>query len=112
MSNDNDVNAIEMDLNEANTKIEMMKSSERLLKSPDFNKVFTKGYFEAEAVRLVLLKADPSMQSEADQADIIKKIDAIGCLRSYLSTVFMLGNMAQGAVEDYQTELEELRAEG
>jgi DNA-binding transcriptional regulator YhcF (GntR family) len=106
-----DLETIELSIEHAKKAIALKTSVERLTRNRDFKAVFTEGYFEKEAQRLVFLKADPSMQDEADQKEIIKQIDAIGVLRQYLSTQMHLGRMAEKALEEDERTREELLAE-
>ena len=55
---DNQVEEIELEINQAKEKVALKDSLEKLIKNRDFKKVITEGYFEQEAIRLVLLKAD------------------------------------------------------
>ena len=83
-----------------------------LSKNRDFNDVIDKGYFEEEASRLVLLKADPNLQKPEDQASIIRSIDAIGHFRQYLSTVVSMGRMMEKSLMDDMETRQELLVEG
>lgn len=106
-----DLETVELSIDHANKSINLRNSLEKLTKNRDFKAVVLEGYFESEAVRLVLLKADPSMQDEESQKEIVKQIDAIGSFRQYLRTVMQLGDMASKAKDDYEQTREELLAE-
>jgi len=107
-----DVETIELSISESQKYIDKMESIFKLSKNKDFNAVIEKGYFEEEASRLVLLKADPSMQSESDQNMINKSIDSIGYFRQYLRSVIQMGRMMERSIEDDKRTREELLAEG
>lgn len=92
--------------------VEFGSAIERLRTNPDFKKVIITGYLEQEAVRLVHLKADSNMQTEAHQLAITKQIDAIGALNSFLMTQQQLAGMAQRTIASCEEAREELLAEG
>ena len=107
----NQVQRIEQNIRQAKEIVEFDKALQRLIENRDFQKVIQKGYFEAEAIRLVHLKADPSMQTPERQASVIAQIDAIGGLVSYLRTVGFNASVAMKAVESDEATLEEIAAE-
>lgn len=108
---DYDIETIELSIEHAKKSVAMKRSLDRLLKNRDFKTVFLDGYFEHEPARLVLLKADPSMQDDGSQKEIMKQIDAIGSVRQYMTTIIQLGRMAEKAMEEDQRTREELLAE-
>ena len=105
MSTEQDIENMEITIQQQKALIETMDAMNRLIASPDFDMIFTKGYFEQEASRLVQLRAEPSMASDADQKAILKSIDGIGCLRQYIRTIMHFGNMAINAVEGAEEEI-------
>jgi hypothetical protein len=102
---------LEVSINEAKQHISKMQAMQRLISNPDFNQVITEGYFEKEASRLVLLKADPNMQKDSDQNMINKAIDSIGYLRQYFTSVMQFGRMAEKAMKEDEATREELLTE-
>ena len=106
-----DVQQITIDLENAKEQVALGNSVTRLMKNKDFKRVILDGLFKNEAVRLVLLKGDPSMQSDQDQKGLLQQMDAIGSLRQYLYATEVLGKRAEGAIEDYEQELETIRNE-
>ena len=109
---DNQVTEIELNIKEAESLVNLGKALDRLHSNRDFKKLILEGFFKDEAVRLVHLKADPSVQNEKQQAAILRDIDGIGVLRSYFGKIYQQAAMADAAIEDGEKELEELRAEG
>ena len=91
--------------------VELDKALERLVSSRDFKTVILQGYLEDEAIRLVHLKADPSMGSPERQATVIRQIDAIGDLFQYFRTIGRNATMAQRSIESAEAERESLMAE-
>lgn len=106
-----EIETIELNIKHAKKAVDLMKSVQRLTTNRDFKKVFLEGYFEQEAIRLVLLKSDPSLQGAEDQAALIKQMDAIGSVRQYLNTVNQLGRMAEKAISEDEATRDELLAE-
>lgn len=92
----------------AKEHIEQGKALERLRKNKDFQKIIQEGYLTSEAVRLVHLKGDDNMQSPEKQGHITKRIDAIGCLAGFLSTVSYLASNAERSLSDDEETLEHI----
>jgi hypothetical protein len=111
MSNDAAIKQLEENIKTGRKFVELGQSLERLRSNRDFKKLILEGYFEQEAIRLVHLKADPSMQTQERQASIVSQMDAIGSLSSYFNLVLHKAAMAEkGIAQDEQT-IEELSAE-
>lgn len=88
----------------AREQLEQGKALERLRKNRDFQLIIEKGYLVQEAVRLVHLKASEHMATPDKQASVLKQIDGIGCLASFLSTInFLASNAERSIAEDEET---------
>lgn len=108
MSKSTEIQSIELNIQQAKKLVEFGLAVERLRSNRDFKTVISTGYFEDEAVRLVHLKADPNMQTDAYQLSIIKQMDAIGALAQFFQTVYQRANLAEKAIaadEEMITEL-------
>ena len=81
------VEQIELNIQQAKQLVEMGDVLDRLTQNPDFTRVIDEGYLKNEAVRLVHLKAAPSMQSDEAQQAITKEIDGIGALLGYFRAI-------------------------
>ena len=103
--------AIEQNIREAKKALEFATSIERLQSNRDFKKVFQEGYFEQEAIRLVHLKADPSMQSEKSQKAILSQMDSVGSLAQFLTLGLQMGELAKKQIASDEQTLEEMLAE-
>ena len=112
MNTNEAVETIELSIKQAQVYVDKMDSIYSLIKNKDFIRVIEEGYFKEEASRLVLLKADPSMQKPDDQAMINKSIDAIGYFRQYLHNTIQMGRMMEKSMLDDQETREQLLAEG
>jgi hypothetical protein len=106
-----EIEAIEKSIKQAKANVELGSAIERLKSNRDFRKMVLEGYFEQEAVRLVHLKADPSMQSPTHQAAILRDIDAIGAFKTYLDTVLFKSDMAAASLADSEAALADALAE-
>lgn len=98
---------IEVSIDQAKASIELWQSFEKLKRNPDFIKVFTKGYFEEEALRLVKLKADYSMTDDLKtfhkrQKLIDNAITSVGVLHQYTEDVKRKGQIAEANLEDLE----------
>jgi len=112
MSNNTQIEQVELSIEQAKGAIDTMKSMISLRDNKDFKAIIEEGYFAKEASRLVLLRADSQMQDKIMQQTINDQITAVGYFRQYLSTIFQLGRMAETAVANDEKTLEELNAEG
>lgn len=105
------IEAIERNIKRAKATVEFGNAIDRLRANKDFKTVFGEGYFRDEAVRLVHLKADPSMQSADSQKSIIGQMDAIGSVSQFLSTGIQMANLARKEIEDGESVRDEMLAE-
>ena len=108
----NEVEVIEKNIKEAQEIVDKGDALERLYANKDFRAVILKGYMEQEAVRLVHAKANPGLQNADMQASIVKQIDAIGSLSTFLRTVVHQAEQARKAIEADEATREELLMEG
>ncbi len=104
------VEQIDIDINAAKTVIGHMNALNKLSNNKDFKSLIEVNYFEKEASRLVLLKADNNMQSDEQQKAVNKSIDAIGHFRQYLISIMQLGRMAEKAIDADEQTRDELLA--
>lgn len=104
MDNSKVIQDIELNIKQAQALVDTGNALERLRSNRDFKKIINEGYFEKEAIRLVHLKGDPSMQTPERQESIVKQMDAIGALHQYFNTVFHRAALAEKAIiEDTET---------
>lgn len=111
MATEQELEQIELSISQAKLSTDNLHALNRLTKNKDFEQLILEGYFKEEASRLVLIKAEPQMESESDQATIAKHIDAIGYFRQYLHTIQQIGRMAERAIADDEKTREEMLAE-
>lgn len=102
---------LELTVAEAKRSMELALALDRLRANKDFELVIGKGYFEQEAARLVLMKAEPSLQSGDNQKSLDNGIIAVGHLRQYFNKIYQFGQMAERAIEEANITREELLAE-
>lgn len=106
------IQAIDRNIKDAKATLEIGTALERLRGNKDFKKIIVEGYFRDEAVRLVHLKGDPSMQGEQYQRSIISQMDAISSLNQYFTTIMHQAGLATKSIAADEETLEELLAEG
>jgi len=87
--------AVEISIKQAQEAIAKRNELIKLMQNPSYQKIIVDGYFENQAIALVMRKSNPDMQDEANQKSIITQIDAIGSLFSYLNGVMQFGNTAE-----------------
>ena len=112
MTNNAALSSLESSIKQSQDDIQFGQALERLRSNRDFNTVINKGYFEAEAIRLVHLKADPKMQTEQHQVDILKQMDSIGALNQFMQTKLHIARLALRSLEADKETRDELLAEG
>lgn len=106
-----ELNALEHSIARNEEIVAKGNALERLKSNPDFKKVVGEGYLEREAVRLVHLKGEQTMQKPDMQASIQAEIDAIGNFAQYLRNVTRFAEMAASSLEADEATREEIAAE-
>jgi len=106
-----DIIEIEKHISQAQPAISKLAALERLKLNSDFQTLIINGYLATEAVRLVHLKADPSLQTPEHQAKITRDIDAIGALNMFFIAITQEGNRGIAAKEDGEAALVDLMNE-
>jgi hypothetical protein len=104
--------ALQQQVKDAQGSLELGKALATLRHNPDFKKLIADGYLKNEAVRLVHLKADPSMASAENQSSVVRDIDAIGALAQYFRTVEMMGLRAESSIAEAEEAITEIEQEG
>ena len=100
--------AIDRSIKQAQALVELGSAVDRLRSNKDFKKIVIEGYFEKEAIRLVHLKADPSMQSAASQQSINQQMDAIGAFSQYLDMVLRHADQARKQIASDESMRDEI----
>lgn len=107
-----DIKSVERNIENSKAQIDLAKSLDKLFNNRDFKKVIVDGYLRDNAIRLVHLKAEESMQSEEHQRKLDKQIEAIGQLNNYFTTIYQLAQIAESSLQADEQTLEELLSEG
>lgn len=102
MLDDSQMNEIEITIDAAKIQIEKMEALDRLVHNKDFNLIIDTGYFQDEAVNMVMLLSAPAFAGDAEQARLQRNISSIGCLRQYFSGIMQLGTQAQKSLIDHE----------
>lgn len=98
-------------IKEMKDKTKRLDALNRLAKNKDFKLIVDDGYFKDEAIRAVMLKADPTQESPECQEHLDKLITSIGYLRQYFRTITAEGVAAYNAIEDAEQALLEYEEE-
>lgn len=106
-----EVQQIEQNIKQAQKLVDVGESLERLSVNRDFKKVVLEGYFEQEAIRLVHLLSDPSMQSYESQSSINLQMNSIGSFKQYLTVLKYKASMADKSIAADEQMRDELLAE-
>lgn len=107
-----EIQRIELTKEQAEKSIKVMEKLDRLSKNRDFKSIIEDELFDTYSKSLVLMLSDPSMQDEATQKDITLDMQMIGRFRQFLSSINQQGRLAEKTLEDANSQLDELRAEG
>ncbi len=102
------IKQVELQIEEAKKRIDLMKALRRLTENKDYIKVIDDNYLREEPIRLTYLRADGNFLSDESQDTLMKSIDAIAYFRQYLAAVMQLGMAAANAVEEDERTREEL----
>lgn len=111
MSNDT-IQQIDEQIKQSKVTLEFGAALDRLYKNRDFKAVIMDGYFRAEAIRLVHLKADPQFQTAERQAAIVGDLDAIGRLSQFFTTTHQLADLAARSIASDEAMREDILANG
>ena len=86
-NNQQETSTLTVSIEELRARIEHLKIFERLEGNTDFQKGIIEGYLQKEPVRLVNLKADPTVIFDKDhEKDVDNQMLAVAYLRRYLIT--------------------------
>ena len=111
LSKDQQIEMIGLSSKQAQEKVELAEALEVLEKNKHFKKVFKDYYLNKYALRLVELKAAPSMQDEVQQKFITNTLDAIGNLSQFMIFVHQEGTRAKDLIYQNEQELDNLELE-
>ena len=110
-NNANDIEEIELSIEDAKKQVRRKEALIRLEENADFKMLITDGFMEKHAVRQVMMKGHPDLQSEKAQNMLNKQIDAIGQFKQFLLGIWTLGSNAEVALERDEATLIEMLAE-
>lgn len=110
MTNEEQLEQIELNMAEAKRFIELRTSLQRLEKNRDFKKLISEYYFKEEAARLVMAKS--AGLDETQQAVIDKMIYGIGSLAKFLDSTMSRGAEAELALKENEEVKVEIIQEG
>ena len=105
------IQSVEMSIEDAKKAVRRRDAILRLEKNKDFKYLILEGFMEKHAVKQVMLKASPAMQSPEAQNMVDLQINAIGQFKQFMYNVVLMGNNAERALENDEQTLEELHAE-
>lgn len=88
--------------------LETLEALNAFSRTRGFTRFIKKGYFEDNAIRLVMAKADPAMQNHDAQVSITKEIDAIGLLRQHFHSITCSGRSAENKMGMIDESIKEL----
>lgn len=111
MSVKEDLQNIEVSITQSKMDIHRKDCLARLQNNPDFRLLIEKGFLEQHAIRQVLLKAHPGMQSDEQQNLLDQQITAIGGFKQFLVSVFTAGMNAEASLTADEVTREELLKE-
>ncbi len=102
---------IEISIQQAQGAVDKKDMMNTLLMSKEFNELFTVGYMEKEAARLVSLLADSEWQTEERQKSLSADMRSISSLRQYIIGVRSLGSQMERQIAASRNQLQEMEDE-
>ncbi len=102
---------IEISIQQAQEAVDKKDMMNTLLMSKEFNELFTVGYMEKEAARLVSLLADSEWQTEERQKSLSADMRSISSLRQYIIGVRSLGSQMERQIAASRNQLQEMEDE-
>lgn len=107
----NDVQEIQLQIDTAKKIVKNSDALNRLYKNRDFLHLFEQVLFQDEPVRLTHLLADPAHQTDVARAKILKEMDTIAGLVSWLRAVNQIGEDVRVKLAGYEAEQDLARQE-
>jgi hypothetical protein len=107
-STQNDVQAINLTIEQAQHSVSLGLALDRLDKNPDFQNLILGDYLREQPIRLGHLVADPAMQSKEQQKRLMTELRAVGDFLSYLRNTKHRADMAAEAIRVNEQELEHI----
>lgn len=105
MATEEEVEQMRITEEQAKEAIALRDALVRLQHNADFKEVISNKFFKEEASRLVLLRADPSIQQDEK---IVKSIDnkiiGVGELRQFFITILQRGNQLEQDLKEAREE--------
>jgi hypothetical protein len=111
MSNQQDCEAVELSIADCKVAIARKDKLVRLQDNADFKALISEGFLEDHAVRQVMLKAHPGMQTDQAQNLLNQQITAVGGFKQFLINVYTEGMTAEATLVSDEATLEELHQE-
>ena len=103
-----EIQQLELEIEEAKKAVDLRDTLIRLEQNKDFDAIILVAYLREHAINLVHAKGDFALQKEDQQRQLVRDIDAIGALKTFLVSIKQQGNMAEQALheaEDTRVEL-------
>ena len=110
MSIMSDIQALENEIEQAETLVARRNMALKLSENHEFRKIFTEYYFTEEAARLVQLSGDPNLDKQ-QREDALAMAQATGHTKRYLSVIVQMGAHYERELPAMRATLEELRME-
>lgn len=101
------IQEVEASIEYCRKRVALGETLERLLHNKDFIQIIDEGYFTQEARRLTLLSADPNLP-EASVPSVLRSIQAIGELHTYINRIRQDGHQAALDLAQSQIMLEQV----
>lgn len=106
----NELEQVEIQIETAKKIISTRDDYVKLSKNRLFKNIIEKGYFQEEAARLVMAKANMGL-NDHQQARIDNMISGVGSLANYFEMIMRRGNEMEQALSEHEQTREEILAE-
>ena len=102
-----ELNAVEMTIEQAESKIALMEKWEKLLKNPLFEELVTKDYLGDDAVRLTM-----NLKPKAEDNEVVNNfLSAKSIFSRFVSQKIHAGFEAIAALDEHKAMLSEMNSE-
>ena len=111
MSNQTEIDELEITIEQAKHGIERGNALRRLYNNQDFQQIIMSGFLQQEALRLVIAKSEPGTQTPEAQTGILKGIDSIGYFHTHLLNIERVTEALEKSLPNDVKTLDEIHQE-
>jgi len=104
---ESEIQEIEINIEDLQQHVDRRDVLKRLNNNADFQRIVEEEYFKDEASRMLLLRDDPNLPADK-KAFLEADMYGPGAFKRYLSTIMVLGNIAEQQIEELKETMDEI----